>query len=455
LRWAAAALAAALALAAAPDPAEAGPPGKWTQVTGKDGGTSDRDQIGLERTAEGVLHVLWTREASPGPGQVRHSAISASAKVVAGPDSVFEYPGGVNGSVELVAGPGGGLRAFFAGLAPGNAVTEHLATATAGPDGRSWTAPTLASNGTEVGGKPVYAALGIGAVIGLDGTAFSAWGDPMGGFHIGLSAGDPDQFIAEGSPVDPALAVDSTSGLVVLVWNSVTGNSALARPIAPPGDAVILPRSGSTQFGQRVSATGRIGADGIWAGYSSGTNLFLGKPALWRLGARRAKIVSNEPGARFTGVAAAPGGRLWVFWARDDVLFAARSNSAASRFGQVVSLEPPKGTTSVFSLSGEGSRGPLDLLVNVQRSAGTGFWHQRVLPGLTLTAQPTPGGFLFKVTDAGTPVSGATVRVGSVEAKTGKKGTVGFKLRAGRYRAIASKAFYAPASTRVRVGGGR
>jgi len=420
-------------------------------VTGRDGGASNTNEIGLERTADGVLHVLWTRQPTPGSGQVRHGVISVDAKSLSGPDVVFDYADGVNDSVDLVPGPSGGLRAFFAGLAKSNPLTEHLATATAASDGKVWTAPALASNGSAATGKPVYSALGIGAAIGLDGAAFSAWGDPMNGFHVGLSASDSDQVIAGGTPVDPNLAVDSQSGQVVLVWNSVDGGNAMARPIAPAGPTVTVPASGARQIGQRVSATGRIGAAGIWIGYSAGPSEFLGRPALWRFGAPKAKILSNTKGARFTSVAAAPGGRLWVFWARDNVLFAARSNSTTSRFGQIVSLRPPKGTTSLFSLYGEGSRGPLDLLANVQRSGGVGFWHQRVLPGLTLTAERMHGGVAFKVTDAGAPVTGATVKLGSVEAKTGKKGTVGFKLRAGRYRAVASKAFYAPASTRVRV----
>jgi len=440
-----------LTLLATAGAAEAGPPGKWTQVTGEDGGTADTNEIGLERTADGVLHVLWTRQPTTGPGQVRHSAISADAKSLSGPDGLFEYANSVNDAVDLVAGPGGGLRAFYAGLAEGDPLTEHLATATAGPDGKTWTPPVLASNGSAAGGKPVYAALGIGAAVGRDGTAFSAWGDPMNGFHVGLSASDPDQVIAGGTPVDPNLAVDSQSGQVVLLWNSVDADNAMARPIAPAGSAMTVPGSGSRQIGQRVSATGRIGAGGIWVGYSSGTTEFLGKPALWRFGAPKAKVVAGSQGARFTSVAAAPGGKLWMFWARGNIVFAARSNAAASRFGQVVSLRPPKGTSSLFALYGEGSRGPLDLLLNTSWSTGVGFWHQRVLPGLTLTTELTQVGFVFKVTDAGAPVIGATVKVGSTKAKTGKKGTVGFRLRAGRYKATASKAFYAPTSTRVRV----
>jgi hypothetical protein len=447
-------LAAALALMATAGVAQAGPPGKWTQVTGQDGGTKSIDEIGLERTGDGVLHVLWPHEPGAGPATLRHSALSADARALSGPDQVFQYPGGVNNSVDLVAGPGGGVRAFFAGL--GGPLSDRLATATAGADGKSWTAqPTPASNGVKGTGKPVYAANGIGAALGLDGTPFAVWGDSApdaNGLHAGLSATDPDQQIAGAAPVDPAVAVDSKTGQVVAAWNSLDGKDAQARAVAPAGGAVALPASGARQVGQRVSATGRIGGDGVWIAYSSGSNEFLGRPALWRFGAPQPKLLSSKKGARFTSVAAAPGGRLWVFWARRDVLCATRSNSKVSRFGRVVSLKPPKGASTIFSLAGDGARGPLDLLALVQKGGVPGNWHQRLLPGLTLTAKQGKGAkVVVKVTDAGDPVKGAKVALGNRSKPTGANGTASFTIAPGRHQAKASKAGYAPDSARLRV----
>jgi hypothetical protein len=52
------------ALASAPL-AQVGTFGHWTRVTGV-GGHAARltDEVGLERTANGVLHVAWTREGA-------------------------------------------------------------------------------------------------------------------------------------------------------------------------------------------------------------------------------------------------------------------------------------------------------------------------------------------------------------------------------------------------------
>ena len=55
---------------------------------------------------------------------------------------------------------------------------------------------------------------------------------------------------------------------------------------------------------------------------------------------------------------------------------------------QIVSIKPPKGTGAIYRLNGEGSRGPLDLLVLAEAKGGLGYFHQRILPGLTFTAKP-------------------------------------------------------------------
>ncbi len=85
-------------------------------------------EIGLQRTADGVLHVLWPREGGPTEHQVLHSAIPANGKGVVGPNLVFSNSselGSVNSSVDLLAGPGGGLRADLLGDLPGCAIRQR------------------------------------------------------------------------------------------------------------------------------------------------------------------------------------------------------------------------------------------------------------------------------------------------------------------------------------------
>ena len=89
------AVAALTALAAAP--AAAGPPGKWTRVTGVGGiPASNTDEIGLERTSNGVLHVAWTRETASGNNQLLHSSLSANAQNVAGPHPIIALADALN-----------------------------------------------------------------------------------------------------------------------------------------------------------------------------------------------------------------------------------------------------------------------------------------------------------------------------------------------------------------------
>jgi hypothetical protein len=449
-----AAAAALLVVLACAGSAQAGPPGKWTQVTGV-GGQEDLNtlRVGLLRTADRVLHVGWARNGPANSASVLHSSVSADAKAVSGPDTIFTYAGGADQSVALVRAPEG-IRAFFAGLQAGSAFDKAMATATSA-SGQTWTEPSAVSLAGSAA-KPVYSALGLDANVGLDGTFFSAWGDSDpdgGGFHVGLDAGDADGALPSGLQTDPGIGVDSQSGQVFLAWNDLD-SGVQVMGLSPPGSPVTLPNSGAAQLQHRVGITGRIGAPGVFVAYTQGTSEFLGDPALFRVDTGKATKLTRKNGEQI-GIAAAPSGRLWVFWKKSSTVFARRSNRAATKFGATRAIKAPGGAaTTIFNLAGEGSRGPLDLLVLANPSSGpTANYHQRILPGLTLTAKHKQNGKIaFKVTDAGEPVAGAKVKVkGDGSKKTGKNGAVAFSLSEGKHRATASKTGYAPATARARV----
>jgi hypothetical protein len=154
--------------------------------------------------------------------------------------------------------------------------------------------------------------------------------------------------------------------------------------------------------------------------------------------------------AEHVNVAAAPQGRLWLMWEQSGTIYATRTNPTATRIGAVNTLKPPGGGT-IFRLNGEGSRGPLDLVVNVQTGGQQGLWHQQVWPKLQLAASSRNAGkgrvITFRVLDAGDPVSGATVKAGGKTLRTSANGTATLRqAKASRLRASASKAGYAPAS---------
>jgi hypothetical protein len=435
--------------------AQAGPPGKWTQVTGV--GKPDRNilRVGLARTPDGVLHVGWEQDGGGSSGSILQSAISANAASVSGPNTIFSYPGGANEQVSLVAVPGG-IRAFFAGLSAGSPLDSAMATATS-TNGTAWTVqPTAASFGG-VGAKPVYVAAGLAGALGPNGTFYSIWGDSApngGGFHVGLDSTVADNNLPGDLKSDPGIGVDSQSGQVVAGWNFIGGGGVAVMPLSPLGAATTLPNSGAAQTQHPLGISGRIGAPGVFVAYTQGTNQFLGKPALYRVDTGKAIKLSSKV-AKTISIAAAPGGRLWVFWQNSGTVFATRSNAAATRFGAIRAIKAPGGTAaSIFDLEGEGSTGPLDVLALAQPPTGPlASYHQRVLPGLTLAAKKAKSGkTLFTVTDAGDAVAGAKVKVkGGGSATTGKKGTVTFRLAKGKHHATASKKGYASATLTKRV----
>ena len=448
-------------------PAMAGPPGTWSRVTGMGGGVQARDEIGLERTGNSVLHVAWTRTGSAG-NQLLHSAISADARRVSGPNLIIAPSEGLNDRVDLTAGPGGGLRVFFAGLLPAP-FNGRMGTATAGPDGRSWSVQrSPASNGTPGTASPVYPASGISGLV-AGGTPISMWGDSApgaGGYHVGVDPSTPDfHFQSTCCATDPNAARETGTGRVVYGWNrqSLTGTSAVVQ--SPGGPVQTVPNSAATQIGQRLGITGRIGHRGVYVAYTAGENRFLGVPALWRVGEPQPQILSRVRGARYTTAAPTPGGQLWVMWAREGRIYAGRTSFRGTRVGRVLTVTPPRGTQVIRNLTGEASRGPLDLFALVDRgSRGSGYFHQRLLPPLAVQVNPARvasrgGRIVVHVTDSGRNIAGAvvSVRVGSrtLRARTGAGGRATIALGSaprGTYVVRAVERGYSEGLDRFHVG---
>ena len=440
-------------------PAQAGPPGRWTKVHDADANTTE---VGVARTAGGVLNVLWPRDAGHA---VLNTQLSANARTRSGPHTVFAYADAVNSSLSLLPAPGGGLRAFFAGLSDGHSLDGVMATATSA-DGVSWAVQdTPASDGRTGSRSPVYAAAGIGGTIGTDGTPISIWGDSApgaAGYHVGTSSTEPDvHFGGSGASVTgPNAAVDSETGQVVIAWNDLDAEQTLVQSISPAGPRTSAPGGGAPDPLERVGMTGRDGG-GIFVAYLRGTNQFLGRVTVWRVGAPDpVRGLPGTRGARFPGVTRGPSGRLWAFWA-DTVqnatrVLAARSNAEATRFGARVPVKLPGGASStLFSLEGEGTApgGMLDLVALVEQPDGIANWHQRVEPGISLRAKALGGGEVrFKTRDAGEKLK-TTIEFAGETKQTGEDGKVVISAepRRKKYRAKATRAGYHPATRRVRV----
>lgn len=430
--------------------ATAGPPGIWTKVTGPHTNTVE---VGLARTGDGVLHVLWPR----GQGEVLHSSVAADAKSIGGPHAVYTYAAAVNSRMALIAADGG-LRAFFSGLVGVETQPlQGLMATSASADGASWSDPAQASNNTPAGRSPVYAASGIGAALGAGNTPIFAWGDSSpgsAGFHVGISPADPDQRFSSGCCVyAPNIGVDAVTGEAVLAWQFLQSTNGTAyQSISPAGASMVPPGAGAAETSIRTAISGRIGEGGVFVAYLFGSNEFLSVPAVVRTGSSTATKLPSASGARMIGLSPAPEGKMWFSWMRKNVLFASRSNKDVTKFGAVVKVKPPKGTSTIYRLAGEGSNGWLDLLVLAEGADTIDNWHQRVLPGLTLSGKKGKGKVTVTVTDAGDAVKAAKVKIGKLSKSTNSKGKAVFKLAKGKYKAKASKSGYTSASKTVKAG---
>ena len=433
--------------------ASAGPRGQWTRLPGT---VINFAEPGLARTGDGVLHVVYTRRNGTKEDLI-HLEISAGGKV--GADAVALGGWSAMSHPDLLRMPDGSLRAFFGGIRSTNPgeTNNSLNTATAPASGAPWTLkPGKAAQSTSA-----YATGVAGAGLAKDGTPISAWsGSPGLGFHYGIDPSTPDGKIPQTGCClyTPEIAVDSASGQA---WVGFHSNESAAPglyvnaigPGGPQGGRRLAQGSvvgkSSVYPGNRTSLTGRIGAGGVYLFFGQGYPTFK-TLALWKVDTAKPQIVLKADRNEHANVAAAPDGRLWLMWEQNGTIHAARTNRSATRVGAVNAIRPPSGA-SIYRLNGEGSAGPLDLIANMQAAGGQALWHQQVWPKLSLTGSRSGTRIVFRVSDAGDAVAGATVKAGGKTLKTNASGRATLaQAPAGRVQATASKPAYAPAAASVR-----
>jgi hypothetical protein len=448
---------AALAVLGLAATAQAGPPGQWTRLPGT---VINFAEPGLARTSDGVLHVVFTRRNGSKEDLV-HLGISPAGKV--GGDAVALGGWASMSHPDLLRMPDGSLRAFFGGIRSTSAgeTNNSMNTATAPAAGAPWTLkPGKAAQATYA-----YATGVAGAGLAKDGTPISTWsGTPGLGFHYGVNPGDADGKVPQTGCClyTPEIAVDSASGQAWVGFhsNENDGPGLYANAIGPNGPQAgrrlapgsVLGKS-SIYPGNRTSITGRIGAAGVFLFYGQGYPTFK-TLALWKVDTAKPQLVLKADRNEHANVAPAPDGRLWLMWEQNGKIYAARTNKSATKVGAANVLKAP-GAGTIYRLNGEGSAGPLDVIANVQAGGSQGFWHQQVQPKLSLTASVRAAAghrvIVFRVLDAGDPVAAATVKAGGKTLKTAANGTATLRnAPAGRIKATAAKAGYAPATLTVR-----
>ena len=390
----------------------------WTRISGP---AAPGVQLGLARTADGVLHVIWNRGATG--TSIFETRFSAAGKST-GTSTVAT---GWNGNVglALVTMPNKTLQLFAAG-------TDGIHTFTASAAGRSWSAQSVGP----WGGAIAEASAVIGATLTKDGQPVTAW---RGNAAEGVPPASIPQNGYEGGMGESFLATDAATGAVLLSGetNAGQGGAYIQQILPSPGPKVL---AGPLAKDWSVSSSGRIGAAGVYLANANGKNM--------RLSRYRGSSKTLATGPYFSaGLCAGPQGRLWVAWGdASDGLFVTRSSRAVGAFEPVQKLRTPSSNGLTF-VQCDGSVGPLDLFAN----DGTGFFHSHLLARFAVRAAVRGGKATISVRDAGDPVAGATVGVGGRHLKTGANGSVTLALRKGSYSVSASAPGYATATASFHV----
>jgi hypothetical protein len=411
----------------------------WTRISGPN---NAGDQLGLARTADGTLHVIWNRGNQP-PSSIFDTRFSPSGAKRGTTTVTGSWDGSKNG-LALLTMPDGTLRLFASGGHSSATSSGGISTFTAPASGAAWALQP------DVWGGPVAASAGvIGATLTKDGQVVTGW---RGTAAEGIPPSSIPQDAYAPFQLATHLATDAGSGAVVLsgVYGGGKGGVYVQQILPTKGAAVVLPLPYANQD-RNTSMSARIGAPGVYVAYADTKAI-----RLYRYGSR-SRTLARGP---FTSAAvcAGPDGRLWIGWGdNNDELFVTRSSRAAGALEPVQKLALPQGTQNGLTfVQCEGSAGPLDLFAEVTDKAnGLGFWHTHVLallsPRAGVRKTKTGGAVTITVRDAGDPVAAATVTVGAHRLRTNAKGQASLPLRSGSYTASVTAPGYAPASLRFTV----
>lgn len=472
LRTIAVGVVAALSMLAIPGSASAGGPGVWTKLATVDQGS---DTVGMLRTADGRLHLVWlAKRASNSTQSFSTAAISLQGKVVAKGTALSNW-GSLEPDPQLVR-DGSGMRLIFEG-GTGNTgcFSFGLVYTETSTDGSHWNLATasLSSHSAGIGN--------LAATAESNGTPVALF---AGGhlFHVGVDPNCPatalDGTINQtlgSAPSNPALATDQKSGAVWASWYQgfVKQGYWVDQILPSQGAPIEAPGSGATaqqnnQPLEPVAITARPGG-GVYLAYCVATSK---QPCahidLWRLGSSKAKVVPGSRNSRSTRVAlaAGPQGRVSVIWydSTKNLIHAVRTNTSATSFGVVRTIKAPAKTFGFNSIQAQGSSGRLDVVI-VDQLGTSGFpigvFHTQILAGLTLTASPhkfshkKATSVTFTVKDAGQAVAGAKVSCLGKHGTTAATGKVKLAFHKGaakgKHVCTATKSGYNGGKTTIKV----
>jgi hypothetical protein len=459
----------------------------WASVTGP---TSSIQEVAKVRSADGTLHVVWTRDRPGASTQdVFHVAISAGGAV--GTPTEIAAGFSIAGNPAIVNLPGGGLEVFFGGIqctSPG--CPEGLFTATSADRGSTWTTPAALFDRDSV-----YAS-DVSATTLPDGTPFETWSATAGVFvHRGLSPLTPDYEYhdAMGAGCCGYYSNLATNGIgrVQLAWDSnatsrlgVWSQAVDPATGAPSGSPRLMRGSvtsynGAPNHSQMLQRTPLVGLPDDQTGL--GGEFVIAYPAgypetkkvlLWypRNNGETNPMV-DEPGSH-DQVSVATDARTsatstWVFWTHSvsggPHVFACPDYWCATFGLPPIDMGAPAGAQSIYKLDGDVTpAGYPEVLALTGRADGThGTYYARGPKvaflgslGIAVSNLKLTGGFVSvplrcssrvacngRLSITTKPNIGTKANVGN--SKTVLCNTTSFKVKAGKKKSIKAKIYAA------------
>ncbi|MGZ4614421.1 MAG: hypothetical protein ACXV4A_02570 [Actinomycetes bacterium] len=423
--------------------AQAATGGKWTELSSGPG-LSISSQPGVARFGANLL-VAWPQADSSTTTALRTRVVGPKALPIGPVSNVLSWSSvSSDPALFLLGGTPtiafGGLRSLDT-TDPYTGPMAYVQSA----DGVSW----AQGAGSLSNSRLAYGDYGIGAVDDGSGTplvAFAAGSTDRVTVHHGIDpavpAAAPDTYgTATGEAQGVSLARDRSTNTGWALWySSVSGtnNGIHAEQVwpttaghqqAPLSSVLYAGDPTSVNPGQNVAVASRLGG-GVWAAYGSGYPS-PHRLVLWQVGTTKRLVLTRAGSIQYVGISPAPGGRMWVWWVEGGSVFAARTNPSVTTVGLVRRVTAPGGASPTRT-AGDGSLGPLDVVINAQPGSSSALWTTRILEGLRVTVSrrkvATGHGLTVRVTDAGVAVKGARVRVGKVTKKTRSNGKVSFVI---------------------------
>ncbi len=365
----------------------------WSRISSPS--TEEYGQAGLLRTGDGNLHVVWPSQ-SGGVRSLHYSTLSPTGTLLDTGKVVSDWTGSMDSFPHLVGLPGGGIRVVFTG---GNGISSSpyndgvMYTATSSEAGTKW---KLVDGSMSQATIPLS---GDSAATTAAGTPVAAW--PSGQeveYHVGVdphipaTSGDQKVTTPGTYVVSTGLARDESGAVSVAYYNGFDFKlpgywvdqiyPTQGTPVLAPGSAF---KKNDNEPRQAVALAARRGG-GLYLAYCRATTTSQCQQIdLWHVGASAATVVPGSATGRASHVcvAPAPKGKLRISWYDSglNTIRTVKTNASVTGFGTVQSVGLPPNTSSLNTLAGEASKGPLDLVAQVTIGVSgfpASYWHVQV-----------------------------------------------------------------------------